>query len=147
MTPELFLQAGLSAATFIVLWIVLGNMVFKPLFQLIEEREARTSGDEQAAVERRQEAKDLAATIEEKLRAARVDGVQLRDARVAQAKREAQAILDRAEESATEELRRAQQMIDDLKARALGELQPEAEKLSQLVVARAIAQNATDTIH
>jgi F-type H+-transporting ATPase subunit b len=147
MDQMVIIQAVASAATFCLLWAVLGNLLFKPLFQLLEEREARTSGDEQAAVEKRHESKELAAQIEEKLRIARVDGAQLRDSRVAQAKKEAQEILDRANTHAAEELKRAEKMIAELKAKAMAELPAEVEKLSQLVVSRALAESPTGTIH
>ena len=144
---QILVEMIFSAATFLVLWSVLGNKLFKPYFRLLEEREARTLGDEQLAVEKRHEAKQLAADLEEQLRTARLEGIRRRDERVSKAKAEAQVIVDRAAEQASQELKRAQQQIAELKAKALGELPQEAEKLSKLVVSRALATDTSSTIH
>lgn len=146
MNP-LIVEAVFSATTFLVLWSVLGNVLFKPYIKLLDEREARTSGDEDVAIAKRQEAKSLQAEIEEQLRIARLEGIRTRDERVSAAKREAQVVIDRAAEQAAQELKRAEQSIAELKSKALAELPAEAEKLSKLVVSRALSTNTSNTIH
>ena len=144
---QLLIEALASAGTFLFLWAVLGNLVFKPFLALVEEREARTLGDEEAAIEKRQAAKGIQTEIDEKLRAARTEGIALRDERVQQAKQEAQAILDRATELASQELKKAELSIAEVKQKALSDLSAEAEKLSHLVVERALATEQANTIH
>jgi len=136
-----------SAVTLIALWVIFGQLIFKPFMRLIEEREARTTGDESQAQAKRARAKALQAQIEESIRQARVDGILLRDERVNHAKKEAQTIIDRAADQAALELKKAEQEIAEVKAKALAELPGEAEKLSKLVVGRALSTDSSRTIH
>lgn len=146
LNPIVF-QALCSVGVFLLLWAVLGNLVFKPFFSMLEEREQRTVGDETAAVEKRQELKVVNSQIQEKLRQARLQGIALRDERVAQAKKEAQALLDQANNIAAQELSRAEQSIEDLKAAALRDVAVEAENLSKMVVSKVLLADSSTTIH
>lgn len=144
---EILLEIGSSTATVLVLWYVLGNHVFKPFFALIDEREARTTGDEHDAVDLRNRQRALQAQIEEKLRDARIAGVMMRDDRVNQAKKEGQAIIDREAQQAAIELKKAEAQIAELKAKAQAEVPLEASKLAKLVASRALATEQSRTIH
>lgn len=144
---EITFEIAASAATFIVLWFVLGHLIFKPFFQLLEEREARTIGDEHSAQEKKIRAKVLEQQVAEKLREARLAGIVQRDERVKIAKTRAQETIDLAAKHASDELARAEEQIAGLKNRALEELAAEAEKLSGLVVTRALASDTSQTIH
>jgi F0F1-type ATP synthase membrane subunit b/b' len=136
-----------SGATFILLWIVLGHLIFKPFFELLEEREARTTGDEHLAQEKKNRARVLEQQIEEKLREARLSGIAGRDERVKLAKGRAQEIVDLAVKQASEELERAETQIQALKTRALEDLAAESERLSGLVISRTLASDSSQTIH
>ena len=136
-----------SAVTLIALWVIFGHLIFKPFMRLIEEREARTTGDETDAQEKRARTKALQAQIEESIRQARVEGILLRDERVNHAKKEAQTIIDRAADQAAQELKKAEQQIAEVKAKAVAEIPAEAEKLSKLVVGRALSTDSSRTIH
>ncbi len=136
-----------STATFLALWFVLGHLIFKPFFNLIDEREARTVGDEHDAQDIRNRIRIIQAQTDEQLREARVEGIVLRDERVNQAKKEAQVVIDREAQAAAVELKRAEQQIAELKAKAMSELPQEAEKLAKLVVSRALATEGSRTIH
>ncbi len=136
-----------SAVTLIALWVIFGHLIFKPFMRLVEEREARTTGDESQAHEKRSQTKALQAKIDEKIREARIQGIMLRDDSVNEAKKEAQAIIDRAADQAAQELKRAEQEIAAVKAKALSELPGEAEKLSKLVVSRALTTDSSRTVH
>ena len=136
-----------SAGTLILLWFILGRGLLKPFFELVDERDRRTSGDEQVAVEHRAKAKALALEIEQKLSRARLEGISRRDERVQKARKEAQVIIDRAAAQADVELKKAQQDIAQLKSRALGDLQQESEKLSAQVVSRVLESGPSVLMH
>ena len=56
-----------SAVIFLCVWAFLSRVLLKPFLALIEEREARTVGDEHSAVEMKKDAKLLQAKAEEEL--------------------------------------------------------------------------------
>ena len=144
---QIIFEIAASAGTFIVLWVVLGHMIFKPFFQLLEEREARTTGDEHAAQEKKNRARMLRQQVDEKLREARLSGITQRDERVKVAKERAQEIVELAMKQAGEQLTLAESQIEALKTRALQDLPGESQKLSDLVISRALASDTSQTIH
>lgn len=144
---QLLVDGLTSAGALLLLWLVVGKGLLQPFFDLVDERENRTSGDEHSAVEKRSEAKALLLEVEDRLREARLAGITARDAIVDRAKAEAQVIVDRASQAAGEELRRAEESIAELKSRAMQELPLESEKLSQLVLSRALEGTSASVMH
>lgn len=144
---QLLVDGLTSAGALLLLWQLVGNGLLKPFFELIDERERRTSGDEHSAQEKRAEAKSIFAAVDEQLRDARLEGITVRDEIVSRAKSEAQVIIDRAAQQTAEELRKAEESIAGLKAAAVTELPAEAEKLSQLVLSRILEGTASAVVH
>lgn len=138
MEKAQLIQILASSGLFLVVWYCLRS-VLKPFLENVEERQARTFGDEDAAVEKRQKAKLLDAEIEELLRQARHEGAQSRDAKVSLAKQEAQKLIDQAEAWASGEIEKGEKEVLSLKQKAMNEVPSEVEKLSRLVVERALS--------
>ena len=130
-TPSpFFVHVIVSAIIFIVLWQILARVFFKPVFKVLEEREARTIGDEIKAHELKNEARDLTHYIESQLRVARAEGIKRRDDIIAKSKREANKILEQGQIQTSSRLKAAQSEIHQLKESAKKELALEAEKLA-----------------
>lgn len=136
-----------SALLFIGVWYFLSTTVFKRLFEILELREARTVGDESQAVEKRREARQLDAKTDEALRKIRLDAIVQRDAKVQEAKLEAQRLVDRAAAAAGDELKRAGDAIAFLRDEARTELPAEAERLADTVVQRVLETHGQPTVH
>lgn len=141
--PEVLFSAGL----FILLWVMLGNNLFKPYLRLLEDREARTSGDEKRALELAEMSEDVRRTIDEELRATRLQGLAARDASVTKSKEDARRITDDASERARVELESARAQIEKVKSRARAELASEAEVLSKTLLSRLLEERGSQTIH
>lgn len=146
MTAEQLIQIIASALLFLGVW-ALFRRILVPFIKNVEERQERTFGDEHSAVEKRQKVKVLDAEIEELLRRARLEGAESRDAKVAAAKKEAQQMLESAEAWAAEELKKAEDEVVRVKTRALSEVPSEVEKLSRLVVERALSSGGSNVMH
>ena len=130
-TPSPFVvHLIVSAIIFILLWQILSRIFFKPVFKVLEEREARTIGDEAQAHDLKNEARDLTHHIEAQLRVARADGIKKRDEIVAKSKREANKILEQGQAQTSSKLKAAQLEIHQLKENAKKELALEAKKLA-----------------
>ncbi len=136
-----------SAVLFIVVWIVLGNYVFKPFFALLEEREERTVGDEKRAVKRREEARQLQERIDTTLFQTRLRAIEQRDVKLATARAEAQKVIDEALERAHRELRAAREEIADLKVRARKQMGGEVKALSDTFVNKLLADGTSKLVH
>jgi F0F1-type ATP synthase membrane subunit b/b' len=137
----------LSAALFLFVWQVLGRGVFKPFFEVIEEREAKTSGSEDLAHRKRDELKRLNVELAVSLQEARLQGLTSRDELVQRAKLEAQTIRENAMASASEEIALAKVEIERLKLRAQGDLLTEIERISDLLVGRALEGPSGRVVH
>jgi F0F1-type ATP synthase membrane subunit b/b' len=147
LKPETMVHIIISGLMFVVVWATLGSYLFQPYLDLIEEREERTRGDEERALHRRREVSDLQAQIDEALRLARLEGIKLRDAKVGEAKRSVQGILDAAQATAESDISRAQQKIAQLKQEAEGEVATESAKLAEQLVRKTLNSDAQHTVH
>ena len=141
MEKAQLIQILASSGLFLVVWYCFRS-ILNPFLKNVEERQARTFGDEEAAQEKRQKVKLLDVEIEELLRQARHEGAQVRDAKVAQAKQEAQKVIEQAETWAAAEIENGEDEVAVLKQRALCDVAGEVEKLSRLVVDRALSSGS-----
>ena len=146
ITSNHIFQIAFSAGLFLLLWAVLGGMIFKPFFRMLEEREDRTVGDERAAAAALEETKVRTQDLEKQLLEARIVGMQDREKRIQKAKEEATALVGEANLRAAEELKKIQEEIAQLKQRAINEVEAEAKNLSRLVV-RQVAGDSGQTVH
>lgn len=147
MTPEVITQIFLSAALFIGVWSIIGNRVFKAFFSLLEEREARTTGDKQWAEQKREESRTILQQIDASLRETRLYSIGLRDEQVNKAKTEATNILGQATQKAQSALESARTQLKQQRSEIQRELEQEAEKLSNLVIERVLVTKGAPVIH
>jgi len=144
---SLYIQLGIPALTFITVWYLLGNSVFKPFLANLEEREDRTTGDEKRAAEARQKTAQLHIKLEEQLKIARLEGIRMRDDYAAQAKLEAGRTQDQALQVALKQLDGARAEIETIKAKVRSELQGEAQALSGAILDKLLRNSAERVIH
>ena len=147
LNAEIITQVLLSTGLFIIVWIVVGNNLFKPYLALLDEREAKTSGAEREAESLQEQAVKQTAQLNAELRQARVKGIAVRDEYVREAKQTAQEIVDNASEAANLELEKNRHLIDELTANTRADVPRESEKLAGMVVDRVLASGGSRSIH
>lgn len=135
---SLVYEAGLSSAFFILLWIVLGNGVFKPLLRNLEAREDNTKGAEERARKARDDAKDLQQKLADQRRRARLKGVSVRDKLIRQAQAEGKKLIEEASHKAEAETARGREDIAKSRVLAEGDLQRETDALARLLSAKVL---------
>ena len=94
-----------GAFFFVVLWVLLAKFLFKPYLTLVEARENATSGAVESSREKIAKADELRASYEDRLGAERVAAMKQKLEVVANAKRSATEILERAESTAQKSLK------------------------------------------
>lgn len=141
-------QIAASAALFIFVWWFLRGRVFLPYIEVIEEREARTTGDADKAKACEKEKVDLQRLIDDELREARFECIQRRDEKLKAAKQQAQAISDQANSAALQELEKSRAAIRDLKIQAQREVQTQVPALAAQIIEQVISnRGATRVVH
>ncbi len=136
-----------SAGLFILLWTILGNALFKPYIKLLEEREARTMGDEKRAAEAFRESEKVAQEINEELRQAALHGIKIRDSHVAEAKDEANQVVDHASSVAARELEAAREEIAKLVAEAREQINQDAQQVAGAMLDRLLTGSGSQVVH
>ena len=126
----------LSAVIFVTLWKTVGEKLIKPFFELLEERESQTVGDEKKAKETLVRSVQVKADIESELQEATVEGIQLRDSQVERAKEEASKVLSEARAKSEATLQAGRDEIEKLVSGARGELDGQVEVLGQTIVSK-----------
>lgn len=136
-----------SAASFLLVWFVLGNYVFKPFFALLEERERKTEGSESVAKETKVATQNILVEIEDSLREVRAGAATHKEARIQKARKEAQSIVDLAANKAEKDIKSAQVMLNEKRDLAFSDLPEEVEAMSDLIVNKALSSGSNITIH
>jgi len=136
---KIAVQVVESAVLFILIWCILKRVLFKPFLSLLDERDARTVGDERAAREKKVDSKELSKEIEIELQKARLEGIKDRDEAVRLAKDKAQEVIQAASVRAQEKREKAREEIERLKAAAEQELLKESTMLSDVVVRQLVS--------
>ncbi|NLT52938.1 MAG: hypothetical protein GXX85_18690, partial [Ignavibacteria bacterium] len=136
LKDDTLLQIQLSGGFFLAFWAFMGNRFFKPHIDLVLEREAKTTGSDDAAKKRRSESQLLDEQLNEALRAERLEQLSLRDKVLAEARQAAASRLRQADAEVSAKREEAKQQLVELVLRAETELHEEAERLAGLVVER-----------
>lgn len=139
ITPEIIREVLLSAALFIVVWQVLGRLVYKPFFAVLEEREAKTAGADTAAQEKRGELKQAQKRVEELVMQARLQGIAARDEIVKKAQTEGQELIALATAKAEAEIQQGKDDLAVMRQRLYAEFDRESEKVAELVLNRVVS--------
>lgn len=112
LTGDDLFMIPIGAAGFVLFWRLLDKTLFVPVIKVIEERESLTSGAEVSAASAKSQTAELEAEYEEKLTAARIEGMQIKARTLGEARRESQQIIDTASEASLKELSLARQEIE-----------------------------------
>src|SRR5712692_10166076 len=113
---------------FLILWLILNKILFRPYLALLDERERKTTGTLRETADLEREGELLKAQYEEKIAQAKDAGYAIREAIIKEARQQSEKLLAQAREQAMGVLERSRQ-----------EVQTQVEKERQL--ARAEAAN------
>jgi F-type H+-transporting ATPase subunit b len=122
---------------FLVLWIILSKVLFRPYLQLLEERERRTIGAQHDSMELEREGARLRAQYEEKIAQAQADGYAEKETIVQEGRQQREKLLGQARQA-------AMNMLEGVRREVDGQMQQER----QLAVteARIVAQEMANKI-
>jgi F-type H+-transporting ATPase subunit b len=85
---------------FLVLWVVLSKILFRPYLRLLEERERKTTGAQHDSLDLEHEGARLRAQYEQKIAQAQAAGYATKETILQEARRERERILTEAREEA-----------------------------------------------
>ncbi|MGH7827606.1 MAG: ATP synthase F0 subunit B [Candidatus Binatia bacterium] len=109
---------------FLVVWVVLARILFRPYLTLFEEREHRTAGTQHQSEDLMREGERLKAQYEEMIAQGQAAGLAAKEAILQEARRQREKIISQAREEATGTLERVRR-----------EIQRQLEKERQLAAA------------
>jgi F-type H+-transporting ATPase subunit b len=119
---------------FLLLWLALSKLLFRPYLNLLDERQRRTTGAQHDSSELEHEGAQLKAEYEEKIAQARAAGTTTKDAIVQEGRQERERLLQQAREEAARTLESARR-----------EVQSQLERERQLL-ALEVAEVARDMV-
>ena len=140
-------QILISSGLFLLVWAILGNLVFKPFLKILEEREAKTIGSDKEAFAQKKKSQELTVQIEETLKNARRTAMQARDEQTQRARQNAEKIKVEAQQHAELEIAKAREHIARLKENAFKEVAVESDALARQMVEKALSSESRTTIH
>jgi len=125
---------------FLLLWVVLTRVLFRPYVSLLEEREKRTGGTQDESLTLEQEGERLRMLYENGIAKARAEGEAAREAILQEVRQQREQVLSRAREEALETLERVRLDIRNELARE-GEIAGrEAEAIAQDMVGKVLGR-------
>lgn len=122
---------------FVVLWLIVSRVLFRPYLKLLEERERKTTGAEHDSVDLEHEAARLRAQYEEQIAQAQAAGYAAKEAIVQQGRLQKEKLVSQAREEASKTLERVRQEV-------AGEVQKEGQLAA--AEARAIAREMVSKV-
>jgi len=132
----------LQMLLFLLLWIVLTRVLFRPYLTLLEERENKTEGAEDESLTLEQEGQRLRALYEEGLAKARAEGEAAKEAVLHEVRQQREQALSRAREEAAETLERVRLEIRNELTREREIASREAELIALDMVAKVLGRRA-----
>ena len=96
---------------FLVLWVILNKILFRPYLSLLAERERKTTGAQQDSGDLEHEAAHLRAQYEEKIALARAAGYAAKDAIVQDGRQQREALLSQARADAADLIEQVRQDV------------------------------------
>jgi F-type H+-transporting ATPase subunit b len=116
---------------FLVLWVILSKVLFRPYMSLLEERERKTTGAEHDLSELEHEAARLRAQYEEKIAQAQATGNAAKEAILQEARQQREGVLSQARQE-------AMSILEGVRRELANQMQKERQLAAAEV--RAIAQ-------
>jgi F-type H+-transporting ATPase subunit b len=139
IVPDWVLVA-LQTLPFLVTFLVLRTLLFRPFMAYLEERRAAIDGARAEAEKLRERLAEARALWEQRLAEARAEGVQHRVRIQAEANAQRQALLDRARAGAEAEVAAATAQIGMAHAEASVRVEAEARQLAALMAERVLGR-------
>jgi len=128
--------------SFLLLWLVLARLLFKPFVGLLEERERRTEGVKAETSTLQSEAERLRGEYEAAIARARDEGRALREAVLQEAHETRERLLAQARESATKTLEGVREEIrremERERAIVAGEAQAIGQQMAEKILGRRV---------
>jgi F-type H+-transporting ATPase subunit b len=129
--------------TWILVW-VLDRLLFRPVNQILDERERRTRGYRAEAKAMEAESARERAQYEEAVKRARAEGYQLVEARRREALERREHLLRTVREEARERIERARRELAEQAQEARGYLEREAEELAREMVQQVLGRRVEE---
>lgn len=146
VTTEMLIQVALSSGLFLLLWAILSRGVFKHFIEVIEEREARTTGDDSQAKDFERDAASLNKQLDNALLDIKISALRARDAITQQADAQATKIIDQAKDQAQAQIAASRAEIASLRARLEAELTTQTDVLASKLAKKVVEQQQI-TVH
>ena len=127
---------------FLVLWLILSKVLFRPYLNLLEERERKTSGARHDTGELEQAGARLKAEYEGKISQARSAGTAAKDAIIQEGRQERERLLQQAREEAARALesvrREVQSQLERERELAAAEVAGVAQDMASKLLGRKV---------
>jgi F-type H+-transporting ATPase subunit b len=128
---------------FLVLWIILSKVLFRPYLHLLEERERRTIGAQHDSTELEREGARLRAQYEEQIARAQAAGYTAKEAIVQEGRQQREKLLGQAREMAMNMLEGVRREVDSQMQRerqlAVAEARIVAQEIANKILGRPVA--------
>jgi F-type H+-transporting ATPase subunit b len=128
---------------FVVLWVILSKILFKPYLSLLEERERKTTGAQHDSADLEHEGARLKSQYEEKIARAQAAGYAAKEAILQDGRQQRETILGQAREQAARTLSQVRQEVaaalEQEKRLAASEVSIVAAEMASKVLGRKVA--------
>jgi len=128
---------------FLVLWLILSKILFRPYLNLLEKRERQTSGARHAAADLEQEGARLKAQYEERIARAQAAGGAAKEAILQEARQRREQVLGQARQEAASTLEQARREIASQMEKehelAVAEVKTVAQQMASKILGRNVA--------
>ncbi len=130
----------LQIVLFLLLWIILTKVLFRPYLALLEERERKTEGAEDESAVLQHEGERLRAQYEDGIAKAQVAGTAAKEAILLDARRQRESLLNRAREEALSALEQVRLDIRNELTREREIAASEARVIAQEMVGKILGR-------
>ena len=138
LTKSDLMMIPVGMAVFLLLWQVLGRLVFVPYLQLLEEREQAGLGTAQLAAQLSHKASLIFKEYEEQLSSARIAAAKARINVLAKAKERATQLVGEAQDDALRHLEGARRVIAAEMKEQRASIMPQVDLLAEELTRKAI---------
>lgn len=140
---ELNFTFFIQVMNFLLLMVILNKILYKPILKILNERDARVGGGQQAARKFIEDGQDLLKSYNQKLYNAKVEAMNTKNAARGAASEQANVIIDGARRQAEQIMDEMQQEMTKEMGQAKKELEPElgvmAATIAQQILGRKVA--------
>ncbi len=131
-----------QAVNFLVFLVLINKFLFKPLLELLEEREREIGSVYSEAEALKVKAEELLKEVDEILSKAKEEAKRLIDSAVREAREEKEKIISRAQEEALAKIESAKREIWESFEREKEKLEKEAERIADEIIKKILGKAA-----